>query len=305
MRSTRARGVCAPRWLESAPAIWKPTAPARRCSASVHRRAPTCLPRLPTSSFLAHVRKKKRHRACSLSLEKAQHARLRCVRAALVGVGPCPMEAHCASETALSLGARPRSDVPAAVSNKQLSCACAQAIILPSLVLVSLGEAQPGALAMCARRAGWSRFLPYGSPLHQRDGPARPRPRSDVRALTCQPRPATSSRHPLGCTRERATARFVSGGGVARALAPCAICAAWLELVPALWKPTAQARRPYSLVHGRAPTCQPRLPTSSFLAHVRKKKRQHARSLSRENAQHARLRRVRAAPRWLKSVPAL
>ena len=126
--------------------------------------------------------------------------RLRRVRAALVGVGFCPMEALCTSEAALSLGARPRSDVPAAASNKQLSCACAQGITPLRALSLSREKAQHARL----RR---------------------------VRAALC-----------------------------------------WLDSVPALWKPTAPARRRSASVHGRAPTCLPRLPTSSFLAHVREKK---------------------------------
>jgi len=50
-----------------------------------------------------------------------------CARhAALIGVGPCVMEARCASETALSVGARPCSEELAAASNMQLVRACAQ-----------------------------------------------------------------------------------------------------------------------------------------------------------------------------------
>ena len=76
----------------------------------------------------------------------------------------------------------------------------------------------------------------------------------------------------------------------------------WLKFFPNQWKPTAPARRPSPSVHGRALTGQPRRPTSSFLTHVRKMKRHRVRSLSREEAQHARLRRMRASPRWLDSV---
>ena len=102
----------APRWFESVYALRKPTAPARRPSASVHGRFSTCWPRPPTSSRRSRVRTRERATARSLSGEgtpRALAALARC--AALVGVSPCPMNAHCASETALSLGARPYSDV--------------------------------------------------------------------------------------------------------------------------------------------------------------------------------------------------
>ena len=173
-------------------------------------------------------------RALSLPGGGAARSLAKCARrAALVGLGFCPMEAHSASKTALSLGARSRSNVPAAASNKLLSCACAQ------------DKAPPRALSL------------------SREGAAR---------------------------AHAAYAR----------VAPL-----WLGWDFALRRPTAPARRPSPSVHGRNPMCQPRPPTSSFLAHVRKKKRHRARSLSREEAQHARLRRARAVPRWFESVPAL
>ena len=40
-------------------------------------------------------------------------------RTALGGIGSCPMEARCASETALSVGAMPCSEEPAAASNTE------------------------------------------------------------------------------------------------------------------------------------------------------------------------------------------
>ena len=68
----------------------------------------------------------------------------------------CRMEAHCASETALSLDARPRSDVPAAASNEQLSCAYAQAKM--RLCALSVGRRRSTrACGVCGpRRVGWS-----------------------------------------------------------------------------------------------------------------------------------------------------
>ena len=126
----RLRRARAPlRWLESVHTLQTHTAPAKRPSRSVHVRVPTCQPRPPTSSLLAHVRKENSATARALSLSRGSTApalAARARRAALVGLGPCPIKTDCASETALSLGARPCSDMPAAASNEQLTCACAQ-----------------------------------------------------------------------------------------------------------------------------------------------------------------------------------
>ena len=143
------------------------------------------------------------------------------------------MEAQGASETALSLGARACSDMPAAASTEQLTYACSQHKKRHCARALSLGRKR-STLACgvrAPRRAGWSRPMPH-----------------------------------------------------------------------ALSKLTAPARRPSHSGNGRPLTCQPRPPTSSFLAYVRKKKRHRARSFSREEAQLTRLCRARAAPRWLESL---
>ena len=122
--STRARAV--PRWSESTRFLRKATAPARNLPPSMQGRAPTCHPRPPTRSPLSRDRARARHCARSLLRGGAARALAALVcSAALVGVEPCPMEAHCASETALSLGARPCSDVPSTASNEQPAFACA------------------------------------------------------------------------------------------------------------------------------------------------------------------------------------
>ena len=221
----------------------------------------------------------------------AAYARL----AALVGLGPCPMEAHCTSETALFFGARPCSDVPAAASNKQLSFACAQDEAPPRALSLSGGGAARRLVA-CARRAGcWLELFPA---LWKPTAPARrPSPLVHGRALTCQPRPPTSSFLAHVCKMKRHRARSLSREEAQHARLRCmSALRRWLDLVRALRKPTALARRPYPLVHGRALTCQPRPQTSSFLAHLLKMKHHRARSLFREEAQHAGLRRARAAP---------
>ena len=297
------RARAAPRWLESVHALWKPTAPARRPSPSVHGRAPTCQPRPPTSSRRSRVRTANAPpRALSLGGGAARALAACARRAALVGVGPCPMEAHCASETALSLGARPCSDVPAAASNEQLACACAQANAPPRALSLSGGGAAR-ALAACARRAALVGVGPCPMEAHCASETAL-----SLGARPCSDVPAAASNEQLACAcahSERATALALSREEAQHArLRRARAAPRWLESVHALWKPTAPARRPSPSVHGRAPTCQPRPPTSSWLARVRKRTRHRALSL-REEAQHARLRRARAAPRWLESVHAL
>ena len=119
--------------------------------------------------------RKKSATACALSLSgrSAARALATCVRpAALVGVGPYPMEAHCASGTALSLGALLCSDVRAAASKRTAylrMCARKKRLHARSL---SLGRKRSTRACdvRAPRRAGWSRSVPYGSPLCQRDG---------------------------------------------------------------------------------------------------------------------------------------
>ena len=155
LRSARA----ALRWLESVHTSWKPSAPAKRPSRSVHGRVSTCQPRPPTSSLVAHVRKKKSATARALSLSGGSTARALAARVrpdALVGSDPCPMEPHCASETALSLSERPCSDMPAADSSEQLSCARAQVKKRHCARSLSIGRKRRArACSACApRRAG-------------------------------------------------------------------------------------------------------------------------------------------------------
>ena len=154
-RSTRACGVRAPRragWSRSVPhenSLRQRDGPLPRCTAALRRASSG----LQQAAFLRMCARKSPPRALSLSEGGAARALAACVCcAALIGVGPCSMEAHCASETALSLGARPRSVVPAVASNKQLSCACAHEKALPRALSLSRGGAAR-ALAACSCRA--------------------------------------------------------------------------------------------------------------------------------------------------------
>ena len=107
------------------------------------------------------------------------------------------------------------------------------------------------------------------------------------RAQTCQPRPPTSSRSSRVRARVHATARSLSGGGAARALAACARRVALVGVAHVLYNRTAPSRRPFFSVHGRAPTCQPRPPTSRRRMLLRTRERVPARSLAGGGAPRA------------------
>ena len=92
---------------------------------SVHGRALTYQPWPPTSSRRLRVRTLER--ATRFSLGRRRSTRACGVRAPhrTGRSGTCSLEAHCAIETALFLGARTCSDVPAAASDDQPAFACA------------------------------------------------------------------------------------------------------------------------------------------------------------------------------------
>ena len=174
-RLRRARAP--PRWLQSAHTLWKPTAPAGRPSRSVRGRASACEPRAPNEQLTcvrAQVRSAPTVRALSLSGGSAARALATCARpAALVGVGSYPMIAYCASGTAVSLGARPCSDVRAASSKRAADLrACASQNCANCARSLSLRKKRSTRACdvRTPRRAGWSRATPYESPLHQRNG---------------------------------------------------------------------------------------------------------------------------------------
>ena len=155
----------------------KPTAPAGRPSPSVHGRAPTCEPRAPNEQLTcvrAQVRTAPTARARSLSGRSVARALATCAHpAALVGVGPLPMKAHCTSGTAVSLGARPCFDVRAACSKRAADLrACASQNCANRARSLSLGRKRSTRACdvRAPRRAGCSRPIPYESLLRQRHG---------------------------------------------------------------------------------------------------------------------------------------
>ena len=177
MRSTRACDVRAPRragWSQFVPyrsPLCQRDGRLPRCTA-VLRRASPGLQRAGYLRMCASKSSPNRARSLSLSEGSAARALATFARlAALVGIGSYPMKAHCASGTAVSLGARSCSDVRAAASNEQLTCACAQVKAAQTARALSLSrkEAQHARLrrARATRRAGWSQPMSSGSPLCQ------------------------------------------------------------------------------------------------------------------------------------------
>ena len=125
-------------------------------------------------------------------------------------------------DTSLSLCARPRSDVPAAASNEQPAFACAHTQARHRAHSLGRRRSTRTCGARALRRAGWSRSMPYESPLRQRDGPL----------LWCMAALCLAS-NGLQCAvslrvyaRQNATALSLSGGGASRALVASARCAA-------------------------------------------------------------------------------
>ena len=88
-------------------------------------------------------------------------ARARC--AALVVVGPCPMDGRCAVKKLLSFGAQPLCDVPAAASNAKLAATYEIKPREPALA-VSGQEAEHASLlrAKAVPRWTWSARIPWG-----------------------------------------------------------------------------------------------------------------------------------------------
>ena len=200
-RSTRACGVREPRcagWRRFT-ALGKPTAPARWPSPSLHGRAPTCQPGPPTSIRRSRVRTRERATTRSLSGGGTARALAVCARrAVLVVVGPRPMKARCASETALSLVAQPCSDVPTAATNEQPTFArvCAHANAPPRVL--SREEAQHARLRHPHATPHWLASVYFPTEAHCASETAlslAARPCSDVPAGASNEHPAFACAH--------------------------------------------------------------------------------------------------------------
>ena len=133
-----------------------------------------CASGTAVSLVCAQVKNVPTARALSLSGGCAARALSTCARpAALVGVGPYPAIAHYASGTAVSIGARPCFDLPAAASKREayLRTCASQKCANRAHSLSLRRKRSTRACDVRARcRAGWSRPISHGSPLRQRDG---------------------------------------------------------------------------------------------------------------------------------------
>ena len=156
--------------------------------------------------------------------------------------------------------------------------------------------------ARAPRRAGWSRFVPYGRALHQRE----------VTLLWC----TAALRIACRSLQRQARAAFRVALALLRALSlslgrrnstrACGMhaprCAGWSRCVPygrALHQPRASLLRCTAVLRRASCGLQRKLSAAAFReaeASLRPL------SLSREKAQHANLRRARAAPRKLRSL---
>ena len=175
-------------------------------------RAPTCHPWPPTRSPLSRDRARARH--CARSLLGGGAARALAVRArsaALVGDGSRATGAHCTSETALSLGARPCSDMLSTASNKQPAFACAHTRTCHWACSLSGGGAAR-ALAPRARCTALVGVGPYPMEAHCASETVlslSARPCSDVPSTASNEQPAFACAN----TRTRHWACYLSGGG--------------------------------------------------------------------------------------------
>ena len=211
-----------------------------------------------------------------------------CARhASFVEFGFCRMEAHRTSETALSLGARPCSDVPAVVSNEQPAYACAHTQTRHHALSLGRRRSRRACGVRAPRLAGCSRSLSYERPLRQRDGPF--------------PRCTAVLRHASRGTRVRHRALFLGRRFSTHAYGVCALRrATWSRVVP-YESPLRQRDGPLprcTAVLRRASGGHQRAAGVCFCAHANASRR----ALSREEAHHARLRRARTMPQLSNSV---
>jgi len=80
------------------------------------------------------------------------------------------MEAHCASETALSLGARPCSYMLDTAFNEQAAFACTHTRARHSMLSLGRRRSTRACGVRVPRRTDWSWSVPHGSALRKRDG---------------------------------------------------------------------------------------------------------------------------------------
>ena len=232
---------------------------------------------------------------------EAHEIAARASRAALVVVAARTINGHCTGEKPLSIGARPRCDVPAVATQNQPLFASHGTRERATALTVSREEAQHASLM---RTRAVPRWLWSAHTLGKGTAPARPlslgaRPWCDVPAVATQNRPAFALSRG---TRERATALPVSRDEAQRAsLLRADAVTRWLWSVHALGKGTAPARGLSPSACGRGATCQ-RWPRTISRLSRGTHGRTIALAVSRKEVQHTRLLHARPVPRWLWSL---
>ena len=166
----------------------------------MHGRASACELRAPNEQLTcvrAQVRTAPTARTRSLSLSGGSAARAlaTCGRpAALVGVGPYPIEAYCASGTAVSLGARPCFGVRAACSKRAADLrACASQNCANRAHALSLSLGMLRRTGACAPLPAALRWLTSALA-----NPMRPSPKSEASLARPRPMPSAVSRVSVG-----------------------------------------------------------------------------------------------------------
>jgi F0F1-type ATP synthase assembly protein I len=238
-RSTRASDVRAPRRAGGTRSMRFGRALFEREPAllAAQGRAPKCQPWPSLREVACACTALARHCARSLLGGGAARALPTCTRRdALAAVAPCATKANCASRTAVSLGARPCSDVRAAASKRAAYLRMCQskksANRAHSLSLLGGGAAR--ALPTCARRAALADLAPCATEAHCASGTAislGARPCSDVRAAASK-RAAYLRICASKKSANRAHSLSLLGGGAARALPTCVRRAALAALAP-------------------------------------------------------------------------
>jgi hypothetical protein len=163
--------------------------PTRGLSPLAQDRGATCQLRRPTPSQRRVSRVAHAGARCVLTGGAALELAARARRAALVAVSPYLAEKRCVDETPLPLSARPRCDVPAAVSDAKPAPRVSRGA--RSRYSLSLGRRR-STRPCCARApccAGLGLPTPYQRALRRRE--ASPSARN--RRTTCQLRPPASS----------------------------------------------------------------------------------------------------------------
>ena len=242
------------RWLRSAYVTQKNHAPERGLAHSARARGLMCQLRPPTPSKRCMSRGTGAP-ALAVTKEVAQHSSLllRARLIALVVVGSCPSERHCAGERPFSFGARPWCDVPAAVSNAKPASRVLRCAGAPTIA-ATREEAQHSSLLLRARLSALVVVGPC--PLEGHCSGERPRsfgarPWCDVPAAISNAKPASRVSCGAGAPTIAATREEAQHSGLLRVRA----FQRWLWSTYALYNAIEPARGLFSSARARGATC--------------------------------------------------